>query len=337
MDINCKARTFPDLIKADFQEVYEQSKQEVLREHGFQIELEKANSIKSLEALIFKEDSRLERWTETELLEISNRFRLLGSPENEIRLYEESQNEVFLNTPRTREFYILALNKVNRTTDAIKECKKLIVDGGQSSLVWGALGDSYTTQMISAEQFTQVLEEVREINRVDSRYKVQFHKHFPAIDVNTITLPQLQNLQKLTLEKAKQAYRQGFHNNMASFPGLGWMMRTIEQRIGLLAEKVFLLERQRSGVSSVKDVIGPRRIEKQAEEVEQEIGSQSILIKISLDMEGGSESLDYWTHVGELQLALSQVNNMTEIRPILARVFATGSDLPPTAIPLVKS
>ena len=189
MDRNSTVRTFHALIKADLQEVYEQSKQEVLREHGFQIVLEKTNSIENLETLVFEEGSGPDRWTETELLEISNRFRLLSSPENEIRLYEESQNEVFRNIPRAREFYILALNKVNRTTDAIKECRKFITEGGENSLVWGALGDTYTIQMLSVEQFAQVLEKAEgDINRADSRCKVQFQKHFPEIDVKTITL-----------------------------------------------------------------------------------------------------------------------------------------------------
>jgi hypothetical protein len=323
VDMNSTFRTFHALTIADPQKVYEQSKQEVLRQHGFQIELEKANCIERLEALVFKEDSGSDRWTEMELMEISNRFRLFSSPENEIRLYEESTNEVFRNIPRAREFYILALNKVNRTTNAVEECKKLIAEGGENSLVWGALGDAYTIQMMSIEQFAQVLEEEGDINRADSRYKVQFQKHFPEIDVKTITLDQLQNMRKLTLEKAKQSYRQGFHNNGASFPGLGWMMRTMEQRIDLLANKAFLLERQRLGVLSEQKVVSLGQIEGWIRKLEQEIESQSILIKIALEMEGGSESLDYWTHAGELQLAFSQVKSLTEIQPILARVFAT--------------
>ncbi len=324
MDRNSTVRTFHALIKADLQEVYEQSKQEVLREHGFQIVLEKTNSIENLETLVFEEGSGPDRWTETELLEISNRFRLLSSPENEIRLYEESQNEVFRNIPRAREFYIFALNKVNRTTDAIKECRKFITEGGENSLVWGALGDTYTIQMLSVEQFAQVLEKAEgDINRADSRCKVQFQKHFPEIDVKTITLDQLHNLRKLTLEKAKQIYRQGFHDNGASFPGLGWMMRTIEQRVDLLAEKACLLDRQRPGVLSEQEVVSLRQTEEQIRKLEQDIESQLILVRIALEMEGDSESLDYWTHAGKLQLAFSQVKSITEIQPILERVFAT--------------
>ena len=324
MERNCTVRTFHDLIKADLEEVYEQSKQEVLYEHGFQIELEKANSVENLETFVFEEGSWPDRWTETELLEISNRFRLLSSPENEIRLYEESQNEVFRNVPRAREFYILALNKVNRTTDAITEGRKLIAEGGENSLIWGALGDTYTTQMMSAEQFAQIIEEAQgDINRAYSRVEMQFQKHFPEIDVKTITLDQLHNLRKRTLEKAKQTYRQGFFNNGASFPGLGWMMRTIEQRIDLLSEKKCLLDRQSPGVLSGQDMVSLRQIEELIRNIEQEIESQSILVKIALEMEGGSESLDYWTNAGELQIALSQVKSIKEIQPILARVFAT--------------
>lgn len=257
-------------------------------------------------------------------MEISNRFRLLSSQENEIRLYKESQNEFFRNIPRAREFYILALNKVNRPTDAIEECRKLIAEGGENSLVWGALGDSYTIRTMSVEQFAHALEEAGgDINRADSKSKVQFQKHFPEIDTKTVTLNQLHNLRKLTLEKAKQIYRQGFYSSGASFPGLGWMMRTIEQRIDLLAEKACLMDRQRQGVLFEQEVASLRQVEEQIRRLEQEIKSQLILIKIALEMEGGIESLDYWTHAGELQLAFSQVKSITEIQPILAKVFAT--------------
>jgi len=322
MDRNSTVRTFQALVQSDFQEVYEKSKQEVLREHVFRIELEKTNSVESLEIFVFKRRSGLDRWTETELLEISNRFRLLGSPEAEIRLYEESQNEVFRNIPRTREFYILALNKVNRTTNAIEECRKLIAEGGENSLVWGALGDAYTIQIMSVEHLIQALEEVGgDISRSDYECKMQFQNHFPEIDLNTITLDPLYNLRKFTLEKARQIYRQGFHYGGASFAGLGWMMRTIEQRIDLSAEKACLLDRQRTGVLSEQEMASLRQIEEQIRKLDQEIESQMILVKIALEMEGGSESLDYWTNAGELQLAFSQVKSIVEIKPILARVF----------------
>ncbi len=178
--------------------------------------------------------------------------------------------------------------------------------------------------MMSIEQFAKVLEEEEgNINRVDSRYKVQFQKHFPEIDVETITLDLLDDLRKLTLKEAKQIYGQGFHNNGASFTGLGWMMRTIEQKVDLLSDKAFLLQRQRLGVLSEHEVVALRQLEGVIRKAEQEIESQSILIKIALEMEGGSESLDYWTHAGELQLAYNQVKSIEEIKPILARVFAT--------------
>jgi hypothetical protein len=322
--IDRTVRTLHALTKADLQEVYEQSKQEVLREHGFQIVLEKANSIEKLEALVFEEETGLDRWTETELLEISNRFRLLGSPQNEIRLYEESRNEIFRNIPRVREFYILALNKLDRTTEATGECKKLIAQGGENSLVWGALGDAYTIQMVTVEQFAQALEEAQgSINRLVSRCKVQFRKHFPKIDLNTITLNRLHKLRRLLLEEAKQVYLRGFKHSASSFPGLGWMARTIEQRIDLVAEKACLLHKQRLRALSEQEVADLVRIEEKIRMLEQEIENQRILIKIALEMEGGTESLDYWTHAGELQLALSEVRSVIEVQPILANVFAT--------------
>jgi hypothetical protein len=74
---------------------------------------------------------------------------------------------------------------------------------------------------------------------------------------------------------------------------------------------------------SEHEVVALRQLEGVIRKAEQEIESQSILIKIALEMEGGSDSLDYWTHAGELQLAYNQVKSIEEIKPILTRVFAT--------------
>jgi hypothetical protein len=324
MNKKSSARTFATLSEANLHQVYKQSKQEVLREHAFRIKLESTNSVEKLETFVFGAESGLDRWTEQELLEISNRFRLLSSPENEIRLYEEFRNQNFRNIPRAREFYILALNKVERHMDAIEECRRLIAEGGGNGLVWGTLGNSYTIRMLSAEGFFEALKTVEgDINRVDTKSKEQFQKHFPDIDIDSVTISRVQALRRQTLESAKQIYHKGFQKSGASFPGLGWMMRTIEQWADLLAFRARLLGKKRQETLVEQEAENLRQAEERITTLEGEIESQATLIKIALEMEGGIECLDYWTHDGELQLAFTKGSGIEEIEPILARALAT--------------
>ena len=88
------ARTFDTLAEANLEQVYQAGKNEVLRDRAFRILLAHANSVAALEALAFESERDLAGWTTQELLEISNRFRLLSSPENEIRVIARIQQVV---------------------------------------------------------------------------------------------------------------------------------------------------------------------------------------------------------------------------------------------------
>ena len=190
-----RLKSFDDLREADFQQVYAQSQQEVLWEYAFRATLDAAGSLEKLKALVFDSAAGLQRWTARELLEISNRFRLLSAPEYEIRLYEDSQNTEFRAIPRAREFYLLALNKVGRSTEAILECRKLITEGGENGLVWGILGDAYSLKMLSAEQFAAALDLAEgDITRLGPCSRAEFVRHFPDLDLQTVTLEQVHEL-----------------------------------------------------------------------------------------------------------------------------------------------
>ena len=78
------ARTFDALLHADFERVYEEGKGEVLRDHAFRNLLKSAYTVQKLEKLAFGGERGLDGWTTKELIEITNHFRLLSSPENEI-------------------------------------------------------------------------------------------------------------------------------------------------------------------------------------------------------------------------------------------------------------
>jgi CRP-like cAMP-binding protein len=324
MDQQRAVRSFDALRDVDLQQIYDQSKQEVLRDYAFRIALDTANSLEKLTALVFDSAAGVERWTARELLELSNRFRLLSAPEYEIRLYEASRNAEFRTIPRAREFYLLALNKVGRTTEAIAECQRLIAAGGENGLVWGTLGDAYSLKMRSAEKFATALVAVRgDSSRVDGQSKAHFVQHFPDLDLHMVSCEQVHALRRQLLDVARQTYGRGFARSGAAFPGLCWMIRTIEQRTDLLAERAYLLERRRLGTWDVQAEASRRQIEAQLSTLERDLASQPTLLHIALEMGGGGESLDYWTHAGALQLAFTQARSMVEIRPILARAFAT--------------
>ena len=58
MTMQQSVRTFDDLRTMDLQEVYEQRKQEVLREYAFRIRLDAADSLGKLKAVGFRRRGR---------------------------------------------------------------------------------------------------------------------------------------------------------------------------------------------------------------------------------------------------------------------------------------
>ena len=72
------ARSFDDLSSADLDQVYQQGREEVLRDHAFRILLARADTVTKLEHWAFDGEQGLAGWTTKELIEISNRFRLLS-------------------------------------------------------------------------------------------------------------------------------------------------------------------------------------------------------------------------------------------------------------------
>lgn len=315
--------SFDALRGADLQEVYEGAKQEALREYAFLASLDQANNRENLKNLIFNEPAGLDRWTAGELLELSNRFRLLDAPECEIRLYESGSAE-FRAIPRAREFYLLALNKVGRISDVIDECRQLIALDGGNGLVWGILGDSYSIKMLSAERFLSALDHAEgNMALVDGDEQAEFRRQFPDQDFRKVTLDGVRSLRKQFLCAASEAYRLGFERSGTAFTGLCWMIRTIDQRVDLLAERAYLQRRLETGMLDEETEASLRRVNERFAAVELSLSVQPVLIDIALEMGGGAESLDFWTHSGKLQLASSKGCSIEEISSILARAFAT--------------
>jgi len=317
------SRSFDALRDADLQHVYDLNKQETLSEHAFRMMLDSCDSLEKLTDLVFGDTAGLERWSAREILEISNRFRLFDAPEYEIRLYEASRNAEFRAIPRAREFYLLALNKVGRTMDSIIECRRIIAEGGDNGFVWGILGNAYSIRMMSAEQFAVALEAAAgDVSRVDATATAEFLRHFPDLNLIEVTLKQVHSLRRQFLDKAVRTYHRGFERSGDIFPGFYWMLRTLDQYVDLLEERACLQDRLHESYDAQSEA-SLHQIEAKLGTLERYRASQPILLRIAMTMGGDRESLDFWPHAGELQLAFMQGQHMQEIEPILARSFAT--------------
>ena len=318
------ARTFDALCEADLDQVYEQGKEEVLRDHAFRVLLSCTDTVEKLEKLTFTEELWLADRTTKELIEISNYFRLLSSPENEIRFYKECRDDTFRTTPRVREFYILALNKAGRPAEAIQEASRIIAEDGHNALVWATIGESYTARMLFAEELIQSLTKTGGYpTAIDSHLITQFHDYFPEVSIDDINISLARLLRLDNLRSATRIFRRGFRESGASFPGLGWVLRTIDYQADLWLERNQLEKKSRAYQLNDSEELRLRMIDNEMAVVAKEIESQSELIGIALELQGGRESLDYWTHAGRLLLAVINGAGVSETRNLLSRLFAT--------------
>jgi hypothetical protein len=292
------ALTFDALLEADLEQVYQRGKDEVLRSRAFKILLDFANSVPKLVKIAFESEGGLARWTTNELFEISNRFRLMSSPENEIRLYRECVDPAFQASPRVREFLVLALNKSGQPAEAIREASRILADGGQNVLIWGALAQSYTGCVLYAEQLLRSLASAPA--KIDP---AQFVAHFPDVALAELTPALAEQLRARSMAAAMRTCRQGFRDTGEPYPGLGWMARIIDQ----LAETAH----------AHPDADMAR--------LHHDLRRLTRLLRIALDVQGGRESRDYWTHAGLLQLAIVQHIDEAEYQATL-RLTLTHAD-----------
>lgn len=317
-------KSFDDLRDADLQRVYEGNKRQSLRESAFRARLESCDSLEKLTQLAFGDAAGLERWTTREILEISNAFRLFDAPEYEIRLYEAARNAGIDSIPRAREFYLLALNRAGRVTDAIAECRQMLSEGGGNGVLWGILGNSYSLRMQSAETYARELEAVAgEAGRVENTAKTAFLGANPGLDLGSVTPNQVHSLRRQFLSQAVHAYRRGFEQSGDTFPGFFWMIRTLDQYVDLLEERSCLLDRRHCGAPDTQAETSLQLVEARLGTLELQRATQPALLGIALEMGGDREALDFWPHAGRLLLACIQGHDMTAIEPILARTFAT--------------
>jgi len=318
-------RTFDALCCCDLESVYEQGKEEVLRDHAFRILIGRCDTIEELEKLAFTGVRGLAGWNTKELIEITNQFRLLSSPENEIRIYRECQDEAFRRAPRVREFYLLALNKIGRPLETIQEGHRIIAEGGQNTLVWAILGESYSSRMIFAEQLARELDKARgDLSAINPHLLACLPHYFPEVDSDDMTIALAQALRQKNLRLATRIFRRGFRESGSSYAGLGWMLRTIDYLASLKIEQGRLLRQQCKGGLDSEIKLNIKITERNIQAVERELDSQLALIGIALELQGGRESLDYWTHAG--QLILTVVQGEVERIPLDIAHLSTAAD-----------
>ena len=319
-----KALTFDIICDADLHQVYEQGKEEMLRDCAFRALLSCTDTIEKLEELAYTKEKWQADWTTKELIEISNYFRLLSSPENEIRLYRECKDEAFRSTPRVREFYILALNKARKPTEAIQEGSRIIAEGGHNALIWAAIGESFTARMFFAEQLIQALSKTgNDPVAIDSHLITKLPDYFQDVELADMEVSRAQFLRLNNLLLAISIFRRGFRESGASFPGLGWIMRTIDYQADLLLEHTQLEQNRGTYRLRESEKLRLRVIDNEMKVVEKDLESQTALVGIVLELQGGRESLDYWTHAGRLMLAVISGASLPTIRVLISHLFAT--------------
>ena len=101
------------------------------------------------------------------------------------------------------------------------------------------------------------------------------------------------------------------------------MIRTLDQYVDLLEERACLQDRRLHGSYDAQSEASLHQVETQLSILERHRATQPILLQIAMTMGGDRESLDFWPHAGELQLAFTQGQSMAVIEPVLARAFAT--------------
>ncbi len=325
--------TFDALNRIDLDGVYESGKEAMLRDLAFSILLTHTDTVGKLENLTFSGQRGLAGWSTKELIEITNHFRLLSSPANEIRLYRECRDKGFLNAPRVREFYILALNKAGLPMDAIQEASKMIAAGESSALIWSALGESYSARAFFAERLCQSLADTPSdksrmsapIQTVDPLLLNQFSNYFPEV-VSPIgmTVAQVWEMRQKNLQMATRIFHRGFRDSESSFPGLGWMLRTIDGLTDLMIERGRLKQKEANRTLDEEEGLRLQFIDNDIKTAEEALDHQSQLVWIALELQGGMESLDYWTPAGTVLLAVMRGATRPEIRAFMSRLFSAA-------------
>jgi hypothetical protein len=315
--------TFDAFLEADLERVYQQGKDEVLRDRAFRILLQHANTVAKLEQFAFNGERKVTGWTTNELLEISNRFRLMSSPENEIRLYRECENEAFRSAPRVREFYVLALTKAGWPAEAIREGATLIAQGGQNALVWGALAQSHMARVQFTEHLLNVMRDAGSSVCITGPLSQQLQTFFPEIEVDELSASTVRMLRERDLAAAARIFKQSFIESANPYPGLGWMFCTLDQLCDTLASRSALQEEQASWLSA-DDRVQLQIFDDRIARHKHALAQAGRLLGVALALQGGDESQDYWTHAGYLRLAVLQGIRIDDFYAVLARTVASG-------------
>lgn len=119
---------------------------------------------------------------------------------------------------------------------------------------------------------------------------------------------------------AESCYR-GFQESGSSFPALEWAILTLKERRRAEDRRDML----RKGGAGDED--GRQSLEAAEQEIaalDRLVANQQTLIDLALKSEGAEESLDYWKHVGRLELACMKGDSIEAVKPILAQAFQTG-------------
>lgn len=270
-----RPKDFSEFLATDLVGEQFENSARILHEAAIREVLKNCNTTEALRENEENGEYQKEFWSANDWIKFMNRYRLLDAPEDEIRLFEEARRikevesleHTLVDFPQAQEFYVLALVKVGRHDDAIRESQALLGTPGDSAVLRGIQAEALTRKGDATEQ------------NPEGKYE--------------------------QLEAAKQVFKEGFKDFKNDYCLLGWLQRTIDQ-IALV----------RSAAVSQET----RTLEASLENEKQQL---LFLAEQVIHFDGGSESRDYWTHAGMLELQLVTGKSSQEIDTTLHHALTT--------------
>jgi hypothetical protein len=151
----------------------------------------------------------------------------------------------------------------------------------------------------------------------------QLPYYFPEISSNELTVALAQALRLENLEAATRIFSRGFRETASSYTGLGWLLRIIDHLADLVVEHSRLCGQQAEQTLTVEAAVQLRLVADQVTALSHQLTNLAQLIAIALEIQGGSESLDYWVHAGRLLVGIVQGAPPATLETLLAELLPT--------------
>jgi hypothetical protein len=255
---------------------------------AFEQQLATIRDLTSVEARV-EALERLERQhglgqlTMRELCALFHAYKAEGAWQSVARLFELSANREFVTSDVIREFYLVALNKVNRSEVTIAAAEQFLDGGWQSRETYCALGKAHKNAYDAVRNLEEELAKPAEAQ--DPRTLRNVSRAYWAFFPGDTQLEALEDNRELAWQSAFVAYERGFLLESHYYPGINM---------------VYLL--------------------RDAGRVEEARNLAQLVYRATVSM-GGQHSPDYWAVVTLMELALF-LENVGEVEAMIPHVLA---------------